>query len=183
MQNNLLGGFMEEWKDVPNTEGKIQISNAGRVRSKLRGSWLVLKQQDDQKGYKRVSVTINRVKHTYKVHRLVAQAFINNPDDLPQVNHIDGNKHNNNVNNLEWCTNIDNCHHAIKHGLWATVFAAANAKSASIRKPVIAHKGDKVLRFFSVVEAQDYFNSRHISDVLKGKRNHVKGWSFEYEGR
>jgi hypothetical protein len=66
----------------------------------LKGKPYILKTQKDKKGYERASITINRVKHTYKLHRVVAMTFIPNPDKLPQVNHIDGDKRNNAPENL-----------------------------------------------------------------------------------
>ena len=108
----------EIWKTIPETNNMIQISNLGRVKSNLSGKGKILKTQTDKKGYQRVSVTINKRKKTYKVHRLVAIAFISNPDLLPQVNHKDGNKNNNIVTNLEWITNEDNAKHAINNNLW-----------------------------------------------------------------
>ena len=113
---------MEIWKPIAGTKGLIEVSNEGRVRSWLRGSPRVLKTQTDKKGYHRSRVTVEREKMSYKVHREVAKAFIPNPNNLPQVNHIDGNKSNNAVCNLEWLSNKDNAHHAIEAGLWKNVF-------------------------------------------------------------
>ena len=90
---------MEIWKAVEGTNGRLEVSNRGRVKSNLRDG-RILKQQTDNKGYKRVRVTLDGVKRGYKVHRLVATAFVPNPNGLPQVNHIDGNKDNNDVANV-----------------------------------------------------------------------------------
>ena len=110
-----------EWKTldiIPN----YLISNKGVVINKKTGK--VLKHQL-KKGYHRLElVTLNGRKH-FLVHRLVAQAFIPNPENKPQVNHINGNKNDNSVENLEWCTNYENAHHAIKNGLWINVFKAS----------------------------------------------------------
>lgn len=111
--------------------GKYQVSNYGRVKSssritkvgiknvkQIKRKDLVLKQQLSTKKYLQVRLYDKKGKgKTLKVHRLVAQAFIPNPNNLPQVNHIDGNKQNNNVNNLEWVSNYENIQHAIKNGL------------------------------------------------------------------
>lgn len=172
---------MEIWKVVPNTNNKIEVSNKGNIRSLLRGEPYLLKTQKDKKGYEKVRITINRKKMSFRVHRLVAELFIDNPNNLPQVNHKDGNKSNNSVSNLEWISNIDNVAHAMATGLWKNVLAAS-AKSNEIRKqPIKAYKDNQILYFQSISEAERYFDSRHITDVLKGRRSHVKGWSFSYE--
>jgi len=173
---------MEEWRIVPNTNGKIQVSNMGNVRSLLRGEPYVLKTQIDNKGYKRVRVTINRNKMTFKIHRLVANAFIPNPYNKSQVNHIDGDKTNNCVDNLEWSTNSENRNHAIKEGIWVNSnINPLLEHNNMIKKPVIAYMGDKKMRFESISSAEKFFNSRHISDVLKGRRKTVAGWRFKIE--
>lgn len=103
---------MEEvWKDIPGYEGLYQVSNTGEVKSlNYRGSGetKLLKQSTNKKGYKRVVLCKNRKKKNHCVHRLVAIAFIPNPDNLPIVNHIDECKSNNMVSNLEWCTLVYN---------------------------------------------------------------------------
>lgn len=108
---------MEEiWKDIKGYEGLYQVSNLGKVRSMDR--WVahkgnskvfvvgkLIKLQTKKNGYIRVDLSKNHKHKHYAVHRLVAQAFIPNPDNLPQVNHKDEDKTNNRVDNLEWCDN------------------------------------------------------------------------------
>ena len=171
---------MEEWRAIVGTKGFIEVSNEGRARSLLRGTPYVLRTQPDKKGYHRIRVTIEREKLTYKVHREVAKAFIGNPDHLPQVNHKDGNKDNNAVTNLEWVTNLENAHHAIANGLWDNVFKAPQAYNEAKKRSVIAHRGDEMRRYESIRAAEKDIGSRHVVDVLKGRRSHVKGWSFRY---
>jgi len=176
---------MENWRAIEGTNGMIEVSDDGRVRSLLSGSPRVIKTFPDNKGYHRIRVTIERRKMTFKLHRQVALLFIPNPENLPQVNHKDGNKNNNAVSNLEWCTNRENAHHAIENGLWDSVFEGARRVNEAKKKPVLGfYRGEDTCnfkRFESVAEAERYLNSRHISDVLKGKRSHVKGWTFRYE--
>lgn len=172
---------MEEWRKVQNTNGMIEVSNYGRVRSLLRGKPHILKTQKDSKGYHRVSVTIDGHKTTYKVHRLVAIAFIDNNNNHSQVNHIDGNKDNNNVSNLEWISNRDNAIHAVNNGLWDSNITGVLNENKRRMKAIIGTKDGNVVRFGSISEAEKVIGSRHITDVLKGKRSHVKGWSFSYE--
>lgn len=171
---------MEIWRAIVGTKGFIEVSNEGRVRSLLTGTPRILKTQPDKKGYHRIRVTIEREKMSYKVHREVAKAFISNPDNLPQVNHKDGNKDNNAVSNLEWVTNMDNAQHAIQNGLWKNVFEASRKTIEASRKPIIAYRNGEAMSFRSISDAEKYFDSRHICDVLKGKRQHVRGWSFRY---
>lgn len=158
----------------------MEVSSDGRIRSLLRGEPRVLKAQKDSKGYLRVRVTIDRERMTFKVHREVAKAFLPNPCDLPQVNHINGDKTDNRVDNLEWVTNRENCHHAIANGLWDSVIRGASRENARRMLPVVAVKDGEVMRFPSVSEAERRFHSRHVSDCLKGKRQHIGGWAFAY---
>ena len=97
----------EIWKDINGFEGKYQISNLGRIRSnnyKNSGKTKLLKISKGTKGYQVICLMKNNKKYTRRIHRLVAEAFIPNPNNYQTVNHIDEDKTNNNVNNLEWCT-------------------------------------------------------------------------------
>lgn len=120
--------MIEEWKDIQDYEGYYQVSNLGKLRSldriidfpnrhkgvmvkRLRkGS--VMKPGNSPNGYKVCRLTKDGVFKHYSFHRLVAKAFIENPLNLPQINHIDGNKKNNEVSNLEWCSQSHNILHA-----------------------------------------------------------------------
>ena len=117
----------EIWKDIPNYEGLYQVSNIGNVRTldkyvnssiknndKVKRKSQILKQYN-KRGYLQVTLTVNNKRHYFGVHRLVAQAFIPNPNNFPQVNHKDENPLNNNVKNLEWCTAKYNCNYGSRN--------------------------------------------------------------------
>lgn len=115
---------MEEiWKDIKGYEGLYQVSNLGRVKSldkiivtidrKNRcQKEKILKLQISKYGYNVITLWNNNISKQFKVHRLVAIAFIPNPNNLPQINHIDEDKLNNKIDNLEWCTALENNHHS-----------------------------------------------------------------------
>lgn len=105
-----------KWKDIEGFEGLYTISNTGLIKSYLFKVPRPLK-PSLARGYKKVTLSLNGKLFYETVHRLVAQAFIQNPENKPCVNHKDGNKLNNHVNNLEWCTHQENHIHAFKIGL------------------------------------------------------------------
>ena len=117
-QERIVEKEVEVWKDVVGYEQRYQVSNLGRVYSKITKK--ILKQNLHTNGYFTIATKIGGRKGKpvcFKVHRLVAQAFIPNIENKPYVNHIDGIKTNNNVSNLEWCTAKENTDHAIKNGM------------------------------------------------------------------
>lgn len=144
----------------------------GRVKSRHYGKERILRLSDTSLGYKSVRLS-NQTQKQKKVHRLVAEAFIPNPMNLPVVNHLDGDKHNNCVSNLEWCTVKENTNHAIKTGLMR--FSAAP-------KPIMAYKGDKFVGTFkSITECANKLNcdKGSISNVIHGRIKTYHGFSFE----
>jgi hypothetical protein len=119
---------LEVWKDIKDYEGIYQVSNLGNVKSLDREVapnnrvpyWRkgkMCKQSKSNLGYMTVGFTVNNVKVNKYVHRLVAETFITNWSNHPQVNHVDCDKTNNRMYNLEWCTNSENHIHATKNGL------------------------------------------------------------------
>jgi hypothetical protein len=98
---------LEEWRPVKGYEGLYFVSNTGRIRSNYKGG-RTLKIQTQHTGYKTVELFNNRIGKTVCVHRIVAEAFIPNPDNKPQVNHKDETRFNNHVSNLEWVTAKEN---------------------------------------------------------------------------
>ena len=170
---------MEQWVRIEDTNYKL--SNYGKIINEKTGN--LLKAQLNQKGYQVIRVTINREKRTFRIHRLVAKYFVPNPDKKVQVNHIDGNKLNNRYDNLEWCSNVENVHHAIKTGLWENVIKGSKAENERRKRKVVAKNifTSEVLRFNSISEAERFIGTRHIVDVIKGKRSQAKGFEFAYD--
>lgn len=111
----MINNIQEIWKDIPGYEGIYIISDLGNIKSNYVNR--LLKPSVDQFGYCRITATKNKKQKTLRIHRLVAQLFIPNPENLPQVNHKDGIKTNNFKNNLEWFTDSENKLHAYKTGL------------------------------------------------------------------
>ena len=109
-----MQNYKEIWKDIPNYEGLYQVSNLGRVRS-LYNKGRVLKPRKHRNGYQEVNLSKRKIIKTKLIHRLVMLVFIGESD--LQVNHINGIKTDNRLENLEYCTSRDNIRHAHKIGL------------------------------------------------------------------
>ena len=177
---------MEEWRDIKGYEGLYQVSSLGRVKSLVRKTnnqygkkERLMTQKLDKDGYKRVGLNKNGKQIYYGVHRLVAQAFISNPNNYPQINHKDEDKSNNKVDNLEWCD-----------GKYNQNYGTINKRrTQKLKKKVICiTTGEK---FDSIIEASEKYNIKNKSDisrVCKGKRNYCGNlngkkleWGYIYE--
>jgi len=179
----------EMWKNIPLCKGKYQISSHGNIRSLIATKGGVrttlLKTQVDSKGYKRIRISIDGDKRSYKIHRLVASAFIPNVEGKPQVNHMDGDKINNHVSNLEWVDNAENCRHAMETGLWTNVFEASKKSNEKRKRSVTAIDtvtGERK-SFNSISDAERELNTKHINAVIRGERSQANGYRFEYADR
>lgn len=132
----------EVWKDIDGYEGLYQVSNLGRIRSlyKRRKDVEFLKFTDCH-GYKIVGLCKNKKQMSFRVHRIVASAFLPNPNNNPQVNHINGDKTDNRAVNLEWCTQSANMRHAYENGL-----EKANTVPAHEAKRVLTEEQVRAVR-------------------------------------
>ena len=173
---------MEVWKDIKGFEGLYQVSNTGRIRAldrkigyrkgRLR-NWKGTEKHptENAKGYLKVSLFKDGKSVTREVQRFVAEAFISNPECKEQVNHIDGNKHNNNVSNLEWTTPRENTIHSF------TVLKRGIKKVSQYDL-----QGNYIRTFDSIKEAAEKTHSPRtaICLVLKGKRHKAGGYMWRY---
>ena len=175
---------MEEiWKEVVGYEGLYQVSNLGRVRSFKYKSPRILKHHNNKLGYARLILRKNNQSYGHSVHRLVAEAFIPNPNNLPVVNHKDENPRNNNVENLEWCTHQYNNVYGTKIDRFKqnTDFdRIAEKNSMSVLQYDL--EGNLIKQWSSASECRKelgYDNSA-IAKVCKGELGHAYGFMWRY---
>lgn len=185
----------ERWADVVGYEGRYRVSSAGNVlsvghsvvdsagRTRVFPDKILSLCYGKNPKYAYAHVSLNNPDGTQKrvrVHRLVAEAFIPNPNNLPQVNHKDGNKANNNVENLEWCTIRDNLLHSFRTGLHPN---EKFEREAGKRAVIVVSPDGKSIRFDTVNEAASYIGYKypsHFSRDLHKRGGKCKDGFFAY---
>lgn len=162
----------EIWKDIKGYEGLYQVSNTGRVKRVATGR--VLKGSKNAGGYITVKLSKHGVTSTKTIHRLVAETFIPKPENKPEINHIDEDKTNNKVDNLEWSTRKENINHGTR--------TERMGKTRSISIIATNIKTGEVEEFYGTSECarQLGLNTPSITNVLKGRRETVGGYTFKY---
>lgn len=166
--NQLESVNYEEWrtiKEFPN----YQVSSLGRIKN-IKTNRILKPFKNKTSGYYYINIRNTRGRKCYRVHRLVATYFINNPLKLSDVNHIDENKSNNRVTNLEWVSHLDN----IRHG------SGINRSTTSRSKPIVCSNGNT---YNSIRDAGVLLgvSSGGICEVLKGRRKTAGGYTFKYK--
>ena len=170
----------EVWKDVAGYEGYYQVSNKGNVysveRKDSRGQKCggrTLKPVYDKDGYLIATIYKNGVEKKKRVHRLVVEAFLPNPKNLPEVNHIDEVKDNNELSNLEWCDTRYNNNHGTRIERLSKKVRAVNVETG------------EVLTFNSVMEAgRKGYSGGRVSEACRGVYyggNLYRGYKWSYE--
>lgn len=181
--------YYEQWKDVLGYEGIYQISNFGRIKSLQRlvknsatGVRLVKERiralNKDKDGYLIVTLSINQSDLTFKVHRLVGEAFIPNSDNLPEINHLKRVKIDNRVHQLEWNTPLENTRHSFRVGERSIWMKGRTAEKHHLSKRVYCPTLE--IYFGSAAEAERQLGLIGVGAVCKGHLIHAKGLSFRY---
>jgi hypothetical protein len=172
--------MIEKWKDIEGYEGRYQVSNQGRIKSLPRKLWngegwfdykgKIIIPRIDNNGYPIVTLSTHSKGKRFRVHRLVAKAFIPNPNGYTVVNHIDCNTTNNNVNNLEWCTQKHNVQYAVKKG----------AFNKYMKRVKVLETGEIYSSIHECAREMAEYNVdfRHVSACLKGKLKSHAGFHF-----
>ena len=173
---------MTEWRDIPEYEGIYEASTNGQIRTKegkttytekhgiRRWKSRVLKQKVSKDNTCRVSLWKDGKEKTWLIHRLIALTFLNKPDGKDYINHIDGNRLNNNKSNLEWCDHTENNNHAFDNDLISTG-----------RKIVLVNKETKESHYFRSQTKASVFldvNEKYISNTLLSGKNEVFGYEI-----
>lgn len=175
---------MEEiWKDIKDFEGLYQISNFGKVKNSRTNR--ILKNKKDKDGYLYVILSKKSKIKALKIHRLVGMAFILNIKNKPQINHIDGNKENNNVENLEWCTHEENMKHAWKNNLMPIIEKGKYSKKSKIIYQIEPSNNEIVNIFYGNrdVERKTGYDHSSISKSCNNKKGYEKcyGYIWKYK--
>lgn len=173
----------EEWKSVVGFEGLYEVSSCGRIKSLAR-FWVrnerILKTHLDRDGYVCIILTANKVQYNKRVHRLVAEAFIPNPDNLPFINHRNEVKSDNRIENLEWCTvKYNNNYGTFKERLSRT------RKQMNLGRPVVQYttKGEFVKKYpnAQVAAEENGFERTNISSCCRKYRGKKTAYGFVWK--
>jgi len=175
---------MEIWKDIQGYEGIYLVSNKGNVKNVTRNNRLFKSKKRDD-GYIRIVLSKDNITKMFYVHRLVASVFIKNEYNKPEVNHINGIRHDNTVENLEWVTKSENYIHAYrvlgsKHSQLGRYGKYHNRSLGVIQ---FGKDGNKIDEFDCIKDAglKNKINRRNISLVCKNKRNYAGGFIWKYK--
>lgn len=188
--------MQEIWKDIQGYEGLYQISNLGNVKSlsfgpkniRRSGKERILKSSPSNCGYYKVELYNNGKSKMHYIHRLVATAFIPNPHNKPQINHIDGVKSNNSAANLEWITASENQKHSIRIGL-REPSPMTNRKGIlhPASHPVVQCEkdGTPICVWANITTAASHFkcNPSSISNCVLGRTRTSMGYTWKYATR
>lgn len=191
---------MEEiWKDIEGYEGLYQVSNLGNVKSldcrvnfkdnsqnyKRLKKGKILKKTINTKGYYYVNLSKQSKVKNIKIHRLVANAFVSNPNNYNIVNHIDGNKLNNRFDNLEWCTFSHNNKEAYKQGLKTPTWKNKIDKLHPLSKPIYQYdlEGNFIKRWDNAnqIKRNLGFVAENIRNCCNGRRKKAHNFIWKYE--
>lgn len=175
---------MEKWENLDWCKDYM-VSSFGNIKSYKYGRETIRKHGKDRDGYSIVSLWKNNKGKTFKVHRLVAEAFIPNPFGKPEVNHINGDKSDNRVENLEWCTRSENELHAYKNSLKEAQakgkYGSNNPKAKPIKQFDL--KGNLIKVWGSSIEAANSLgvSRSNICQCLKGRQKTCRNYIWRYE--
>lgn len=172
----------EKWKDIEGFEGKYMVSNLGRIKAldyRRTGKEKILLQITDKLGYKSIQLWKNANRKKYKIHRLVANTFLPNPNNFPIINHKDKNPSNNSVENLEWCSYQYNVNYSKEEQLRGMKNSIKNKLK---RKKVGQYYYDQLIKIYESIKSveENGFTPASVSKCCTGKLKSHHGYQWRY---